>query len=66
MKKLFTLFVAMAMITMSFAQISPKPVYALDEPVSLDQRSLHPTEFFCPIGWKRQRGDMFFVTSGTP
>jgi hypothetical protein len=62
MKKLFTLFVAMAMITMSFAQISPKPVYALDEPVSLDQRSdwygYTSSEYF----YQYDEGDVYFVT----
>jgi hypothetical protein len=62
MKKLFTLLVAMVMVTMSFAQVSPKPVYALDEPVSLDQKSdwfgYTSSEYFTQY----EEGDVYFVT----
>lgn len=50
------------MVTMSFAQISPKPIYALDEPVSLDQRSdwygYTSSEYYTTY----DEGDMYFVT----
>lgn len=39
MKKLVTLLVAMAFVTLSFAQFTPKKAYPLDEPVSADFRS---------------------------
>lgn len=39
MKKLFTLLMVLAMTTAVFGQVNQKPVYPLDEPVSLDMRS---------------------------
>ena len=52
----------MAMVTMSFAQIAPKPIYALDEPVSLDQRSdwygYTSSEYYTTY----DEGDIYFVT----
>ena len=39
MKKLFTLLVAMVITTMVFGQINQRPIYQLDEPVTMDVRS---------------------------
>ena len=62
MKKLFTILMAMALVTMSFAQISPKPIYALDEPVSMSERSdwygYTSSEYFTQY----DEGDIYFVT----
>jgi len=62
MKKLFTLLMAMAITTMVFGQIETKPIYALDEPASLDQRSdwygYTSSEYFTQY----DEGDIYFVT----
>ena len=62
MKKLFTLLMAMAITTMVFGQIETKPIYALDEPVSLDQRSdwfgYTSSEYFTQY----DEGDIYFIT----
>lgn len=39
MKKLFTLLVVLAMTTAVFGQVNPRPVYPLDAPVAMEQRS---------------------------
>lgn len=62
MKKILTLLMTIAITTMVFGQIETKPLYALDEPVFLDQRTdwfgYTSSEFYTTYS----QGDIYFVT----
>lgn len=61
MKKLFTFCVAMAMVAMSFAQIA-KPVYPLNEPVSMNVRTDWYGYFGAEYFTTYEEGDIYFIT----
>lgn len=62
MKKLFTFLMALAVTSMVFGQIESKPVYALDEPAYLNERSdwygYTSSEYYTTYA----EGDMYFLT----